>query len=229
MAKEMDMLKRLSIAGIIFAASTNLVFADTLAHAHPQPRRMHYKGEVFAPPPAPPAPTYSHFSFGGGAYVGVDLGLRTNYSSNPSVYKGLEGTILGGFGYLSRSGFYIAEEVFAADGFQLQGYSNNNNGKPGVKSSWSLGLSILPGYLILDNVLAYGRLGVVKTYFSNSGGNANGGQVGLGLQTALTESWDLRGEYIYSFYSSVSGNCTSPPDSAVKADQFNMGLIYKFM
>ena len=159
----------------------------------------------------------------------MDLGLRTNYSSSPSAYKGLEATILGGFGYLSRSGFYIAEEVFLGDGVQLQGYTHHNHDKPGVKTSWSAGLSLLPGYLILDNVLAYGRLGVIKSYFSNAGGNANGGQVGLGAQVALTESWDLRGEYIYSFYSAVSGSCSSPDDAAVKSDQFNVGMIYKFM
>lgn len=221
------MLKKLSIVGIILATTTSLAFADTAYHSHQ--RKMNYKGEItnFAPPPVARAPSYSHFSFGGGVYLGADLGLRTNYSSSPSAYKGFEGTLLAGFGYLAKSGLYIAEEVFAGDGFQLQGYTNSNNNNAGVKSSWSVGLSLLPGYLILDNVLAYGRLGVVKTYFSSSGGNANGGQLGLGLQTALTEAWDLRGEYIYSFYSAVSG--CSMADSAVKADQFNVGLIYKFM
>ena len=221
------MLQKLAIA-VIFISTASLIYAAPASRSYHQ--RVSYKGETVLPPPKPiSVPSSAHFSFGGGAYVGLDVGLRTNYSSNPSAYKGVEGTLLAGIGFLARNGLYLAEEIFIADGAQLQGYSNTDDSKPGVKSSWSVGLSLLPGYLILDNVLGYARLGVVKTYFSNAGGNANGGQAGLGLQVALTQSWDLRGEYIYSFYGSPSGSCASPNDSAVKSDQFNIGAIYKFM
>jgi len=223
------MIRKVAILGSMIVSLSTYALAGPI-HNNPHPYHPHhaYKGEssFIAPAPQPVSP---HFVFGGGAYVGFDLGLRTNYSSTPNVYKGVEGTLLGGFGYLAQNGLYIAEEIFVGDGIQLQAYTDDNQAQPGIKTSWSVGLSILPGYLILDNVLAYGRLGVVKTYFSNAGGNANGGQVGLGLQIAMSEHFDLRGEYTYSFYSSPSSSCASPPDSSVKADQFNVGLIYKIM
>lgn len=220
------MLKRLTIASVILVATTHFACADTVGHVH---RKVTYKGETinYAPPPiSAPLPQSAHFAWGGGPYLGLNLGVRTNYTSNPVAYKGLEGTLTAGFGVLMKSGFYIGEEVFAADGVQLQNYSDSAEGG---KSSWSIGLSVLPGYLILDNLIGYLRLGVVKTYFS-SNGSYNGGQVGLGLEAALSENWDLRSEYIYSFYGTES-SCSSEPGElgSVKSDQFNVGLIYKFM
>ncbi len=220
------MLKQIAIAGIILAATAHIISAHANGkhNSHGMYKGM-YKGESFLPP-EPALPQAAHFSFGGGPYLGLSLGARTNYTSNPVAYKGIEGTLTAGFGILARNGFYIAEEIFVGDGFQVQNYSDSAEG---AKSSWSIGLSLLPGYLILDNLLGYLRIGVVKTHFSSDGSN-NGGQVGLGLENALTENWDLRGEYIYSFYQS-SGNC-SPENGAlgsVKSDQFNIGLIYKFM
>jgi len=220
------MQKHLTIATIFLMISTSLVFADT-SYRKKQPRRM-YKGETasyFQPPPVPAAVS-THFSFGGGPYLGLNLGLRTNYTSNPVAYKGIEGSLTAGFGILVKNGFYIAEEVFVGDGAKLQNYPDSAESS---KSSWSIGLSILPGYLILDNLIGYLRLGVVKTHFSSDGSN-NGGQVGLGFESALSENWDLRGEYIYSFYQASSSCSTQPGElGSVKSDQFNLGLIYKFM
>ena len=220
-------IKKLTLIALILATVSDAALAD---YQHRHHRKRTYKGEtsyMIAPPAV--IEQSPHFSFGGGVYAGLDLGLRTNYSSTPNAYKGVDGTLFGGFGYLAMNGLYIAEEVFVGDGFQLQNYVDKSSNNPGVKTSWSVGLSILPGYLILDNVLAYGRLGVVKSYFTNAGGNANGGQVGLGAQIALTQNWDLRGEYIYSFYSAVySSSCTTNKNAAVKADQYNVGFVYKF-
>lgn len=223
------MLKHLTLAAVLLTTMTSMVFADNRYH-HPQ-RKVYkgmYKGETtnYLPPPPVVVPQPAHFSFGGGPYVGLSLGARTNYTSNPVAYKGIEGTLTAGFGVLVKNGFYIAEEVFIGDGFQVQNYDDSAEG---AKSSWSIGLSVLPGYLILDNLIGYLRLGVVKTHFSSDGSN-NGGQVGLGFESALSESWDLRGEYIYSFYES-SQNCGSRPGQlgSVKSDQFNIGLLYKFM
>ncbi len=216
-------MRKYIIVALFLLAATTQAFAGPLYRPH---QKM-YKGETtnYLPPPAPLAQS-PHFSFGGGPYVGLNLGVRTNYTSNPIAYKGLEGTLTAGFGLLAKNGFYIGEEVFVEDGVQLQNYSDSaENGK----SAWSVGLSVLPGYLILDNMIAYLRLGVVRTNFSSEGSN-NGGQVGLGFETALLENWDLRAEYIYSFYE-ASSDCNPEPGElgSVKSDQFNVGLFYKFM
>ncbi|HSW71282.1 MAG TPA: outer membrane beta-barrel protein [Gammaproteobacteria bacterium] len=220
------MRKYFLAALILLALTTGLAVANP-SHASQKKMYKAYKGEDSYFPPLPAAPQQAaHFSFGGGPYLGFNLGLRTNYTSNPVAYKGLEGIVTGGFGVLLKNGFYIAEEIFVEDGVQLQNYSDSAESS---KSSWSAGLSILPGYLILDNLIGYLRLGVVRTHFS-SDGSANGGQVGLGFESALSENWDLRGEYIYSFYETTFGCSTQPGElGSVKADQFNLGLIYKFM
>jgi len=221
------MLKPLIITAILLA-TTNLAFADP--YYQKSISRNKYKGETtsyFPPPPAPATlPVSTHFSFGGGPYLGLSLGLRTNYTSNPVVYKGIEGILTGGFGVLLKNCFYFAEEIFVENGARLQNYSDSAESS---RSSWSVGLGVIPGYLILDNLIGYLRLGVVRTHFT-SDGNANGGQVGLGFESALSENWDLRGEYIYSFYQTTFGCDTEPGElGSVKADQFNLGLIYKFM
>lgn len=215
------------IAGILFAASmTNLALAYPTNGKQHRMYKGSYKGEQYLAPMPAPEPQAPHFSFGGGGYVGFSLGGRTNITSTPVAYRGIEGILTAGYGILLTNGFYIAEEIFVSDGFQVQNY---NDSAESAKSSWSIGLSVLPGYLILDNLIGYLRLGVVKTHFS-SDGSSNGGQMGLGLEAALTESWDLRGEYIYSFYQSTAG-CNPAPGTlgSVKSDQFNIGLMYKFM
>lgn len=220
------MLRKITLATIILVTTSSLSYADTMNR--PQ-RKMGYKGERmnnFAVP-APVVAPYAHFSVGGGPYVGFSLGARTNYSSDPTAYKGVEGTLFAGFGFLLSSGFYFAEEVLLANGVSIQNYSNHDTGV-GAKSSWSAGFSVLPGYLILDNVLAYARLGVAKTKFTSLAGSSNGGQIGLGFQAAIVENWDLRGEYVYSFYQGAE-NCSTGQLSSPKSDQFNLGAVYKFM
>lgn len=175
-----------------------------------------YKGEVAAPCPTCPVP------FHPGAYVGLSVGSLLNYASRPAIYNGLQGTLFGGYGWMWDQ-WYGALELFVQDSAQITNYTNNS-GNGNVSSSWGYGLSVLPGYMIVDNVLGFLRLGVVETHF-NSGSNQwrTGGQIGLGLDTALCTNWDLRGEYIYSFYNSLSNSYGLP-----RSQQFNLGLIYKF-
>ncbi|HSW71331.1 MAG TPA: outer membrane beta-barrel protein, partial [Gammaproteobacteria bacterium] len=172
-----------------------------------------YKGEVAAPCPTCPAP------FMAGAYLGLSVGSIINYTTAPAVYNGLEGTLFGGYGWLWDQ-VYGGLEIFVQDSVAI---TNNTSALGSAKSTWGYGLSILPGYLLTDNVLGYLRLGVARTRFSTGNSTVTGGQLGLGLDTALCNNWDLRGEYVYSFYNSLSNHGGSP-----KSQQFNLGLIYKF-
>jgi opacity protein-like surface antigen len=70
--------------------------------------------------------------------------------------------------------------------------------------------------------MAYGRGGFVRTRFSNVNKMSTGGLLGLGLQTAMTQHVDLRGEYAYTTYANTGG-IQSP-----RMDEFDVGVAYKF-
>jgi outer membrane autotransporter protein len=89
--------------------------------------------------------------------------------------------------------------------------------------------------MLSDHTMAYGRVGVVRSRFEFSNStpgttdvrkNINGGQIGLGLQTSLTQNLDLRGEYDYTKYKTTKLSNTTDFDP--RADSFNLGLVYKF-
>ena len=73
--------------------------------------------------------------------------------------------------------------------------------------------------MLNEKAVIYMRLGIIDSRFSYSNQNVVGGQVGLGLQTMICQNLDLRGEYIYSRYSSID-NFSSP-----NSDAFNLGLV----
>lgn len=151
-------------------------------------------------------------------YVGVGLGIDNNTSNNSS-FRGVPGTILAGFGGTVNPSIYLGGEVFAN---LFTGVLDNNSRNYSLRSTYSYGASFMPGVVVRDHSMVFARLGVLETRFTSlSSSAASGGQVGLGLQTSLTQNWDLRGEYDYAFYNKVGG--VSPV-----SDQFNLGLIYKF-
>lgn len=206
------MFKKLVIASAVFAASSGIAFAG---HSYKGDRD--YKGEMAAPT-CPTCPTYSYLC---GPYVGASLGVRNNYTGEPSVvYKGIEGILSLGYGGAVSPMFYLAGELFVGDSAQVRNFKFNGNG---VKSTWSYGFDLIPGIMLTDYVMGYVRAGVVRTRFSDQGTSATGWQVGIGGQTNLCQNWDLRGEYVFSAYRSVTG--IGHP----QADQFNLGVVYKFM
>lgn len=153
-----------------------------------------------------------------GLYIGPTLLVRDTISSNSTVREsGLRLSL--GYGDFVAPSFYLAGEAFAIPGSIL--LKNNTSYGTSVRNTYSYGASLLPGIPVTDSVLGYLRLGVVETRFSSASVTAAGGQVGLGLQTGLTCDWDLRMEYTYTMYRSVS-NAGTP-----KADWFGLGLTYK--
>lgn len=199
------MLKKLTLIGLITAATCgfSLAYADSK-----KVTVTHYKGEIVEPIVTPAY--YYH-----GPYMGITIGDKINYTARPTTYNGLEGTVAAGYAFLNQN-FYLAGEIFAGDSVSLQNYANNGN----ARSTWSYGASIIPGTLITDKVMSYLRAGVIRTRFTTDS-TVTGGQVGVGIQTAISPAWDLRGEYDYNFYRHV--NHIGNP----KAGQFNIGLIYK--
>jgi len=187
-----------------------------------------YKGEISAQQP-PPSLVESKFpcrtfAITPGPYLGIDPSLVTVYNNTSSVFKGLEGTVFAGYALLS-SNFYLAGEIFAQHGTQITDYRNNLNNNlnsTGLKTSWGAGLSILPGLVLADTILGYLRLGAIETHFDEAAYTAPGGQVGIGIEGSVSESWDVRAEYIFTWYKSIN-NLGSP-----RSDQYRLGVLYKF-
>lgn len=203
------MFKRLLVTSVVLAVSSNVAFAG-----HNYKGEKDYKGE------RAPCPTYQYMT---GPYLGLSAGVRNNYTGTPVVYQGIEGTISAGYGALLTPAFYLAGEIFGGDSAKIKDYTITGGGSTGVKSTWTYGASIIPGYMITDQVLGYVRLGAANTRFSDQSKNKSGWQVGVGGQTNVYENWDVRGEYVYSNYGSVTG--IGKP----QANQFNLGVVYKFV
>lgn len=167
----------------------------------------------------------------GAPYVGAGIGIINNsanvksnagVSSTLGAYRGMPFNLYAGYGGIVNQNFYLAGELNGTVGTANITDSNNT----GLKSTYGLGASILPGVMLSDRTLAYARAGVVRTRFpDNSGSTRTGGQFGLGMQTSMVQNVDLRGEYTFVAYQSKN---TSFGSLAPRSDQFNLSLIYKF-
>ncbi|HEU5280930.1 MAG TPA: outer membrane beta-barrel protein [Gammaproteobacteria bacterium] len=151
-----------------------------------------------------------------GASMGVNVNSSTNVNGNAGVYRGVPLKVFAGYGGLINSSFYLAGELSGVPGSAQM--SNKNN----MRTSYGYSLSLLPGLMLSDQTFAFMRAGFVRTEFSNVNNMATGGQLGVGMQTFLTQNVDLRGEYDYTAYRTVSGI------HAPSADSYDLGLVYKF-
>ena len=199
------MFRKLIIASAVLAVSTNVLAAKSVGY------KGSYKEE--------PCPTYVYQT---GPYVGLSIGPVTSVASNSS-FKGFTGDLSLGYGALWDQ-FYLAGEIFGQWTGKLKELTNTVGTSP--KNNYGWGVSVLPGYMLTQYVLGYVRLGYEGTHFNNTPGSTSKGgyQVGLGMQTNIYQNWDLRGEYDYSHFSSISSSVGN-----VGTDQFLVGLVYKFV
>jgi opacity protein-like surface antigen len=156
-------------------------------------------------------------AFAGAPYVGASTGVLINTADNVD-FRGLPGTIFAGYGAGVGQGFYVGGEVFVT----LGSATITDNG---LESGYSYGFGILPGIMISDHTMGYIRIGLAQTKFSptNEGNSTvTGGQLGLGLQTSLTQNWDLRGEYTFTSNKSISGVSGNP-----RTDTTTIAMVYK--
>jgi opacity protein-like surface antigen len=82
---------------------------------------------------------------------------------------------------------------------------------------YGVNASLLPGIMLSKSTMVYGRVGLDQIYAPhkvNTNKYIFGTQYGLGVQTNVSDNWDVRGEYVYS--------------NARKDGQYNLGLVYKF-
>lgn len=162
-------------------------------------------------------------------YVGAGLGITANTADIKVTgtnaignYRGVPFNVFAGYGGIVNQNFYLAGELTATLG---TGDIQDN----GLKSSYGYGVSVLPGVMLSDHTLGFARVGVVRARFPKQNSNSTGGQFGVGLQTSLTQCVDLRGEYDFVAYRSVSGRSSGVNYSvSPRSDQFNLALVYKF-
>jgi opacity protein-like surface antigen len=91
------------------------------------------------------------------------------------------------------------------------------------RSNYGLGISILPGMQLNSSTLFYGRIGVETFRLSNYLSYRTGGQLGIGIQTDFTESFDLRAEFVYTGRGIFEGFGVS------QYRIFRLGLVYSFI
>jgi opacity protein-like surface antigen len=154
----------------------------------------------------------------GSLYFGPTLAIQ-NTTSQFDNYRGFQPRLSGGYEDVLDC-FYLAGEVFWVPGM-VTIYESNTLRSESARTTYSYGLSFLPGLLLTEYVIAYLRLGYSATRFWGPNATKSGGQFGVGLQSDLTDNWSLRGEYIYTAYSNIS-YLGSP-----RSDQYGIGLIYK--
>lgn len=171
-----------------------------------------------------PSPLYNYQA---SPYIGASIGDITNNTTLPAAYRGIQGTLSGGYGILFNH-VYLAGEVFGGSNANIKDMSVGNLTVTSVRSSWFYGGDIIPGFMINDSVLAYLRGGVIRTYFNNVRQQSTGWQAGGGLQTSIYKNLDIRGEYVFSEYQRI-GRPGFTPVGKPLSDQFNLGLVYKFV
>jgi opacity protein-like surface antigen len=162
----------------------------------------------------------SSMAFANGApYIGLSTGVIDNTASNLN-YRGMPGTIFAGYGAAMGQGLYLGGEVFGS--FGTAAISDN-----GLKSTYNYGISFIPGFMLSDHTMGYARLGLVRNRFTPKGNipstTVSGAQLGIGIQTSLTQNWDLRGEYTYTASRHIP-NLSGDP----RTDAATFGLVYKF-
>ncbi len=162
---------------------------------------------------------FMNIALAGGPYMGPAL-IVQDIVTNDANFRGVQPRFSIGYDGVFDC-YYWAGEVFATPA-TLTVSDNHPLGASSLKISHDFGISFLPGILVSEDVIAYLRLGIVRSKFKDLNSWETAGQGGIGLQLILSTAWNLRGEYIYTSYGSMTGI------GILQSDQYTLGLIYKF-
>lgn len=172
-------------------------------------------GKKAASTAAQPVP----YQFAAAPYFGLSIGPRNTYNGLPVVNKGMAIILAAGAATMFTNHLYFGGEVYVDHNINVRDFPNPP--PVSVRSDWSYGLDIVPGYMLTTFILGYVRLGVENTNFTKANGGATAWRVGIGGETNICKRWDFRAEYIYSGYKRIS-------IGRAHIDQFNFGIVYKF-
>lgn len=158
----------------------------------------------------------------GTVYISPSLSYQTIRPKHGAVrYIGFTPRIALGYGDAITDVFYLAGEVFIIPGSFT--HADTTAGIGSLKPQYSIGIDFLPSIILDSDVMAYLRLGVISTRFGNFAVTKAGYQIGLGLETIICKPWTLRGEFVYTGYSSF------PNISAPYVQEYTLGLVYRFL
>ena len=189
-----------------------------------------------------------------GFYVGASAGTRGQIMENEYYFNSAPGDkgesyfhsngwaerLKLGYGYQFNNNYYLGAEIFGgyAQALKPEQFNRSFN-----TETYSFGASLLPGYIVNQGNLLFARLGYIATHFSNYNGAvafgsassynklANGGELGLGYETALMNNLSLVLECDYDQYASFTTAATS--EGQVNKYKFSdtmatLGLNYRF-
>lgn len=160
--------------------------------------------------------------------------------------RGVFGTVFGGYGWQHQR-FYLAGEANA----NLSSAEFKSSNEELIHSSFSktvykmrrnYGLSLLPGFVFSETLLAYGRLGYVNgnfktitsdTSLANVNRYLDGFRWGLGLNQAISQHLAVRMEYSNLNYqktkfTAIDDLVTKTTRIRPTANQVEFGLVYNF-
>lgn len=161
---------------------------------------------------------------------------------------GLFGTLFAGFGAV-RGRYYLAGEVngnVSSTEFKMSNVETVHHSfsasRYKINNVW--GVSVLPGFQVFQDTLAYGRFGYVNGQFkvgtsdaslANVSKRLDGFRWGLGGQRAITQRVAVRMEYSQSFYASAKMSTFDTVSSVSKVTRVSpfqqlveLGLIVHF-
>jgi hypothetical protein len=144
-------------------------------------------------------------------------GLQYESIAAETSYQAISPRITFGYGGPLNPAYGLAAELFGA-----AGTIENHPTDSGLKNTPNVGLSILPSILFGTHSFGFARLGLITASFSAQNTNAWGAQAGLGFETPIMRSVNIRAEYIYTAYENVS------MEGSPKSSAFVMGFMYYF-
>lgn len=174
-----------------------------------------------------PAPHATH-----SVYVGVAVSRDFFQLENISDSRGSldlgndgwNGELNGGIGWVFQDHYYLGAEIFGT-----VNSAEINVGRDSLKYKYSYGIDLVPGVKISDSTMLYGKVGYIGAEFDASGSrfgskdkNKSGLQLGLGLETMVTNNVSTKIEYDYNTFSKFNG--IRPVVNSVK-----LGVAYHFM
>lgn len=202
--------------------------------------------------------------WGNGFYAGAGVGVdatefrTTSYVSKPSTFdvinktqssaQGVLGNIFAGYSW-RYCWLYLAGELngnLSSARFHTTNQEFFNNAVAGTtyKINRTWGVSALPGIILPQTTLLYGRIGYVNGFFNtdttdvslaNVSARLNGVRYGLGLQKRICRNFDMRFEYSRISYQDHSDFVFDPIGTVSKktiltpfSNQFELGFVYHF-
>ncbi len=138
----------------------------------------------------------------GGSLGATDLGVSAGKINADAISK-----LFGGYGSVfgANNNIYLGGEL-NLDVAHYPSYTG---------TVYGLGASFIPGFMVTNDTMIYGRIGLEADRSNSSSTSHLGNQLGLGLQTSLAKNWDIRAEYVHT--STFNEN-----------SQITLGLVYKF-